>query len=239
MDNINEVLKNGVKSLGLELNDTELHKFDIFTNELIEWNRVMNLTAITEPVDIAVKHYIDSLAVLKYVDIKLGAKVADVGCGAGFPGIPMKIARPDLKITSIDSLGKRVNFLKQLTEKLQFEDCDCIHARAEEVGAKPEFREIYDFAVARAVAQLDVLAEFCLPLVKVGGAFIAMKREQSGNEIARAENAIKLLGGKIENIFEFVLPDTDFGRTIIVIRKIQVTAAKYPRAFAKITKKQL
>jgi 16S rRNA (guanine(527)-N(7))-methyltransferase RsmG len=239
VDNIIEVLKKGAVSLGLELNDSALEKFDVFTSELLEWNKVMNLTAITEPSDIAVKHYIDSLAVLKYVDIKLGAKIADVGCGAGFPGIPMKILRPDLKLTSIDSLGKRVNFLKQLTAKLQFEDCDSVHARAEEVGAKPEFRENFDFAVARAVAQLDVLTEYCLPLVKVGGAFIAMKREQSGDEIERAQNAVKQLGGKIENVFEFNLPDTDLGRTIVVIRKIQGTASKYPRAFAKISKNPL
>ncbi len=239
METIRQILMQGAQSLGVELDAHALDKFDLFTNELLEWNKVMNLTRITQPEEIALKHYIDSLAVLKYVKIAKGAKVADVGCGAGFPGIPIKIARDDISLCSIDSLGKRVNFLTKLTEKLEFKNCECVHARAEEVGAKEPFREAYDYSFARAVARLRVLTEFCLPLVKVGGAFIAMKGGEDGDEISEAQNAVTLLGGEIENVFEYTLPQTDMARTIVVIRKVKQADKKYPRGNAKIAKSPL
>lgn len=238
MDKLIEILKSGAEKLGVSLDSEALKRFETFTQELLEWNKVMNLTAITNPEDIAVKHYIDSLAIFKYVDFPQSAAFADVGCGAGFPGIPMKIARPDLKLTCMDSLGKRVKFLAQLMEKLKF-DADCVHIRAEDAGMKPPHREAYDFATARAVAQLRVLAEYCLPLVKVGGAFIAMKGGDAKEEISQAKSAVKLLGGEIENVFEYNLPDTDMERTIIVIRKTKKTPGKFPRSNAKIAKSPL
>lgn len=239
MDNCNEILVAGARSLGIELDSKALKLFGLFTDELLEWNKVMNLTAIKETADIALKHYVDCLEILKYVNIENGAKIADVGCGAGFPGIPLKIARDDILLCSVDSLGKRVNFLTQTEKKLGLEGCRCVHARAEEVGAKAPYRETFDYATARAVAKLQVLAEYCLPLVKVGGAFIAMKGGDDGEEIKEAENAVKTLGGKIEKVFEYTLPQTDNKRTIIVIRKIKETDKKYPRSNAKIAKKPL
>jgi 16S rRNA (guanine527-N7)-methyltransferase len=239
MDGISEIIAQGAMELGIELDKRMLDKFSVFTEELTEWNKVMNLTAIKKPEEIAVKHYIDSLAVLKYVKIGKGAKIADVGCGAGFPGIPLKIARDDISLCSIDSLGKRVKFLSQLTEKLGLENCECVHARAEEVGMKAPFREAYDYSFARAVAQLRVLCEYCLPLVRVGGAFVAMKGGDCADEVDEAKNAIKLMGGETENVFFYTLPQTDMARTIIVIRKVKETQAKYPRIYAKIAKSPL
>lgn len=238
MDDLNKTLKDGAEELGIYLDGEAIKRFDTFTNELLEWNKVMNLTSITEPKDVAVKHYVDSIAIFKYVDFPKGAAFADVGCGAGFPGIPMKIARQDLKLTCMDSLGKRVKFLSQLVDKLGF-DTDCIHIRAEDAGMKAPHREAYDFATARAVAQLRVLTEYCLPLVKVGGAFVAMKGGDAEQEISQAKNAVKLLGGEIENVFEYNLPDTDIARTIVVIRKKEKTPEKYPRTSAKIAKSPL
>lgn len=239
MDKFRETLVAGARELGVELDNKALELFGQFTDEMLEWNKVMNLTAITAPEDIALKHYVDSLAILKYVNIENGAKIADVGCGAGFPGVPLKIARDDIDLCSVDSLGKRVNFLTETEKKLGLKNCRCIHARAEEVGQKAPFRESFDYSTARAVAKLRVLVEYCLPLVKVGGAFIAMKGGDAGEEIKEAENAVKTLGGKIESIFEYTLPLTDNRRTIIVIRKTAQTDRKYPRPSAKIAKNPL
>ncbi|HEX2938833.1 MAG TPA: 16S rRNA (guanine(527)-N(7))-methyltransferase RsmG [Ruminiclostridium sp.] len=239
MSILSDKLLSGAQALKITLGDDAVDKFEKFTAELLNWNKVMNLTAITEPSDIALKHYIDSIAMLKYAEIKPNASVADVGCGAGFPGIPIKIARPDILLCCIDSLAKRVNFLDEVTRKLEFKDTKCIHARAEEIGKKVEFREKFDFSFARAVAKLRVLAEYCLPLVKVGGAFIAMKAGGAEEEINEAKSAVKAVGGKIENVVEYTLPDTDISRTIIIIRKIDTTPEKYPRASAKISKSPL
>lgn len=239
METLREMLVRGADVLDVELDNSALEKFDYFTDELIDWNKVMNLTAIKKPEEIVVKHYIDSLAILKYVKIEKNAKIADVGCGAGFPGLPVKIARGDISLCSIDSLGKRVNFLTRLEKKLELEKCDCINARAEEIAAKEPYRAAYDYSFARAVARLRVLAEYCLPLVKTGGVFVAMKGGDDNDEIDEARNAVKILGGKIENVFEYVLPQTDNKRTIIVIRKIKETEAKYPRSNAKISKNPL
>lgn len=239
MDEMVDTLKKGAESLDISLDEQAISRFSTFTNELVEWNKVMNLTAIKEPNDIALKHFVDSIAVFKYAKIQNGAKIADVGCGAGFPGIPMKIVRNDIKLTCIDSLNKRVKFMEQLLQKLELADCDCVHIRAEEAGAKAEFREKYDFAMARAVAQLRVLAEYCVPLLKVGGAFISMKGADAKEEVNEAKNAVKLLGAEIEQVYEYNLPLTDMGRTIIIIRKTAKTPQKYPRISAKISKNPL
>lgn len=239
MDEMIETLKKGAESLDISLGEQAISRFTTFTNELVEWNKVINLTAIKEPNDIALKHFVDSIAVFKYANIQNGAKIADVGCGAGFPGIPMKIVRNDIKLTCIDSLNKRVKFMEQLVQKIELTDCECVHIRAEEAGAKSEFREKYDFAMARAVAQLRVLAEYCVPLLKVGGAFISMKGADAKEEVNEAKNAVKLLGAEIEQVYEYKLPLTDMARTIIIIRKTSKTPQKYPRISAKISKNPL
>lgn len=237
MDVLREELERGAGELGVALDGRACERFGIFAEELVETNRMMNLTAITKPEEIALKHFVDSLAVLKYVSFGEGARLVDVGCGAGFPGVPVKIARPDLSLCCLDSLAKRVNFLAGLTEKLGLE-IDCVHARAEEAGSKPPLRGSFDFAFARAVARLRVLAEYCLPFVKVGGAFVAMKGAAS-EEVAEAKNAVEKLGGEISDVFEYTLPGTDMARTIIVMRKIKDTPGKYPRGNAKIAKAPL
>lgn len=239
MDEVKEVLTNGAKELSVELDESMTEKFMVFSDELCEWNKVMNLTAIKEPKEIAIKHFVDSLALLKYADIKPGAKIADVGCGAGFPGHPLKIVRPDITLCSIDSLGKRLNFLDDLEKKLEMTGCTRVHLRAEEAGAKPEYREKFDYSTARAVASLRVLAEYCLPLVKVGGYFIAMKGNEAEQEIDEAKPAIKTLCGQIEKVIEYNLPMTDNKRTIILIKKIAPTDKRYPRSNAKIAKNPL
>ena len=239
MATMEQLLLTGAQELGIELDNRAMEQFAAFTDELLSWNKVMNLTAITKPEEVARKHYLDSLALLHYVDIKEGASLADVGCGAGFPGIPVKIVRGDLSLCSIDSLGKRVKFMEALTNKLTLTKCDCVHARAEEVGAKPQFREAFDYSVARAVARMRVLCEYCLPLVKTGGAFIAMKGGDCAEEMDEAKNAIQLLGGKAEAVFTYTLPASDEARTIAVIRKIRSTPELYPRSNAKIAKSPL
>lgn len=239
MDEIRDILKNGALSLGLSLDNTAFDRFDLYAQKLIEWNSFMNLTAITEPKDIALKHFIDSIALLKYADIKNGAKAVDVGCGAGFPGIPIKIVRDDISLCSIDSTAKKVNFLSELIKSLQLKNCECLHTRAESVAAEKPLRESFDYAFARAVAQLRILAEYCLPLVKTGGAFIAMKAGGAEDEINAAKHAIELCGGKIENVYEYLLPQSDISRTIILIRKVKSTDKKYPRQTAKIMKSPL
>lgn len=239
MEKFKDTLINGSKELDINLTDEQINKFQEFTDFLIEKNKVMNLTAITEPTEIASKHFIDSLAILKYCEINKNAKIADVGCGAGFPGHPIKILREDLNLVSIDSLQKRLNFLNELENSLSLDNCSQVHLRAEEAGAKIEYREKFDYSFARAVAKLRVLAEYCLPLVKVSGYFIAMKGPDCQEEIEEAKKSVKLLGGKIENVIEYQLPQTDSRRTIIIIKKIANTPSKYPRANGKISKSPL
>ena len=197
----------------------------------------MNLTAIIEPLEIVIKHFIDSLALLTAVELPQGASVIDVGTGAGFPSVPVKIVRPDIRLTLLDSLNKRVVFLGALSAALEQEN-DCIHFRAEEAGRNPEYREQFDLATARAVAHLRELSEYCLPFVRVGGRFAAMKGGDVDAELAESSKAIELLGGEIEKIKHFLLPD-DSRRSIIIIKKISQNTTKYPRPSAKIAKNPL
>ncbi len=200
-------------------------EFDSYFNELIEGNKVANLTAITEKLDVEVKHFLDS--VLPIEEIKKGASVVDVGTGAGFPGLPIKIVRPDIKLSLVDSLNKRVAFLNNLVKNLGLKDVEIFHLRAEEFCA--QFRETFDVAVARAVAKTNTLLEYLLPLVKVGGIVLAYKGSGYSEELIEAQNALAVLGGKIEKVLTFALPH-DFGeRNIIVIKKVKPTPAKYPR----------
>ncbi len=217
------------------LPETALKRLEKYADLLVEWNEKINLTAIVDPEGIAVKHFLDSLMIFKYVDIPQGASVIDIGTGAGFPGVVMKIARPDIKLTLMDSLQKRITFLDTLCAQLGLE-VTTVHARAEEI--KPQQREGYDFAVARAVANMRVLSEYCLPYVKVGGSFIAMKGSTALEEVNQAGKAITTLGGKLEseNLFELL---SFGGRGIINVKKISQTLTKYPRNSGKISKQPL
>ena len=207
-----------------------------YADLLVEKNKVMNLTAITEPVDIATLHFLDSVAMLTLADLK-GKKMADIGTGAGFPGMPLRIVEPSIRLTLLDSLNKRIDFLKEVCDDLGLSDVECIHGRAEEFAVG--HRESYDIVTSRAVANLQMLSELCLPLVKVGGYFLSMKSVDSEQEVNNAKNAIKTLGGRIEKVVDYTIPGTEVQHRLIFIKKIQETPKKYPRAFAKIKKNPL
>ena len=220
------------------LTDEQVEKLTRYYQLLIEWNEKMNLTALTEPEDVALKHFCDSILLLKYAEIPEGSSLIDVGTGAGFPSIPVKIVRPDIKLCLLDSLNKRLTFLAEVVNELNLTDVKIVHSRAEDGARKAELREKFDFATSRAVAQLNVLSEYCLPYVKVGGAFVAMKGKYSEEEIANAKTAIKLLGGKTVKVDTYNLADTS-ERTIINITKLSSTDKRYPRTSAKIKSKPL
>lgn len=222
-----EILKNRGAEAGLSFTEKQLEQFTQYYELLVETNKVMNLTAITEPEDVAVKHMIDSL--LAYDGAMVGKTLADVGTGAGFPGVPLKIYCPTLKVTLIDSLSKRLKFLQNVIDKLGLKEITCEHLRAEDAGNNKKHREHYDFVTARAVARLSVLSEYCLPLVKKGGQFIALKGSKFAEEINDSTDAIKILGGKILSSEPVKLPGLDDGRAIIKINKIKATPALYPR----------
>jgi len=207
-----------------------------YGEDLLETNQVMNLTAITDPADVATLHFLDSAALLTLADFQ-NKSVVDVGTGAGFPGMPLRILEPSIHLTLLDSLGKRITFLQGVCNTLGLSDVACVHQRAEEFAAK--HMEIYDIATSRAVASLPMLAELCLPLVKVGGQFLAMKSVDSGEELEAAKRAIDILGGSIIETKDYTIPGTDVSHRVIVIKKIRATPSKYPRAFAKIKKNPL
>ena len=227
-------LKKGCEAFEIELNDTQIQDFCKYAEILVEWNEKMNLTAITEPAAVAIKHFTDSLLFTKAFELSGDEKIIDVGTGAGFPGIPLKIYKSGVEITLLDSLNKRINFLKEVSSQLG-QDNECIHARAEEQGRKKESREQYDIATARAVAHLRELSEYCLPFVKVGGYFVALKGYEIEQELDEAKKAISLLGGEVERVEKYILPD-ESRRSIVVIKKISQTSTIYPRQSAKIAK---
>lgn len=222
---------------GIEITDEQMYRLGMYSEMLVQWNEKINLTAITDPEGISVKHFFDSIYPFSLVDLPKGSTLIDVGTGAGFPSCPVKIWRGDIKITLLDSLQKRITFLAQLSDSLSL-GATCIHSRAEDLGNSPEFREKFDFATARAVANLADLCEYCLPFVKVGGKFLALKGSGADEEIKQAKDAVKLLGGKITQTTEYTLPNGD-GRTLVVIDKVSATPDKYPRTSAQIKKKSL
>ena len=213
--------------LGVRFLVEQGEQFFDYMNLLIEWNEKMNLTAITDPEEIILKHFIDSITILK--DIEDNSKIVDVGTGAGFPGIPLSIMNPSLKIKLVDSLNKRLIFLFYFVNRLGLKNIEIVHARAEEFGQNKKFRESFDIATSRAVANLSTLSEYLIPLVKVGGKVMSMKAADAQEEINDAKKAIEILGGSIENVDEFNLPQSDIGRTVITIRKNKQTPSKYPR----------
>ena len=222
--------KNEAAKMGVSLDGVAIKRFDLLAERLVSWNSRVNLTAITEPDDIVVKHFLDSISPLPYADIKENARLIDVGCGAGFPGLPILIARPDLEVTFLDSIEKKLKFIDDVLESTSLFG-ETVHGRAEVLGADSDFREQFDVATTRAVAPLNVLAEYCLPLVKVGGIYISMKGAE--DETALGSKAIKELGGEIENVVSLKLANGD-SRNLIMIRKISQTATKYPRKTKKI-----
>lgn len=232
-------LRAGAAQCGVELDAKAVGRFETYTALLLEWNGRMNLTAITEPKEIAVKHYVDSLSIFRAAELPQGARVADVGSGAGFPGIPLAIVRPDLHVVCLDSLNKRILFLQELCRRLGLGSVECRHIRAEEAGRQPALRERFDVATARAVGKMALLAEYCLPLVKPGGCFYAMKGPDGAAEAKEAAGAIRQLGGRLIRTESFCLPGTDMARTILCIRKQQATPVRFPRAYAAILKHPL
>lgn len=233
----NNVLELIEKNIGVELNEKAISRFETYTEMLIDWNKKINLTAIVNPNEIEIKHFYDSLLAYTCLNPQKPLNLIDIGTGAGFPGIPMKIVNPHLKLTLLDSLNKRLLFLKELLQKLEL-DAEILHLRAEEGARQKNLRENFDIAISRAVAPLNVLSEYCLGYVKENGFFIAMKGPSAFEEIENANKAIELMGGKIEEVKELNLPN-DSKRIIIKIKKIKRTPEGYPRHGSKITKKTL
>ena len=226
-----------LKEFNIEINEEQIKSFEKYMNLLLEWNEKINLTAITQPEEVKLKHFVDSLTVLKYINDD--DKVIDIGTGAGFPGIPLKIMKENTKITLLDSLNKRINFLNIVIETLNLRNIQAIHGRAEEIARNKLYREKYDVAVSRAVANLSTLTEYMLPFVKIGGKCICMKGANVNEELERAQNAIKELGREIDRVDNFYLFDNDNERNIIVIKKVKETNPKYPRKAGTPSKEPL
>ena len=239
------ILKDAFLKAGLEVGETAEARFLQYNDLLIETNRSLNLTAITEFEEVVTKHFLDSCMLLCDREDLFGGesaeplRLADVGTGAGFPGLPLKIMRPEVRLTLIDSLRKRVDFLQNTVDRLELQDVDCVHARAEDAGKDPAFRESFDVAVSRAVARLSVLSEYVLPFVKVNGLFVAYKSQDVEEEIEEARNAFRILGGEVEKVSVFMLPGTDIKRSLVYIRKTAPTPGKYPRKAGKPEKSPL
>lgn len=214
---------------GISLSSQQIQQYETYYSTLVEWNEKMNLTAITEKQEVYLKHFYDSISAAFYYDFNQPLHICDVGAGAGFPSLPIKIAFPELNVTIVDSLNKRIGFLDHLTKELGLKHVQLIHDRAETFGQKKEHREKYDVVTARAVARLSVLSELCLPLVKVGGTFVAMKGASAKDELDAGKKAIAILGGKLQQSYSFTLPQEESERNILIINKEKVTPKKYPR----------
>ncbi len=239
----NERFINNLNAINVKLDDKQLEQFDEYYKILVEWNSFMNLTGITDYDEVLLKHYIDSLVLKTAFDVDKNDKfdkireylskdnltLIDVGTGAGFPGLPIKIAFPDMKVTLLDSLNKRVKFLNEVIEKLGLKEIEAVHSRAEEGARNKLYRESFDISVSRAVANLSTLAEYNLPFVKQGGYFIAYKSGNINEELENAKKAVKILGGEIAYVKEFTLPDSDIERSLVYIKKVKATPGKYPR----------
>lgn len=232
-------LKKGAESFGIELTELQTSQLMQYMSLLREWNEKINLTAITEPEDIITKHFLDSMSVFATTYIKNGAKIIDVGTGAGFPGLVMKMTKPEIDLTLLDSLAKRLNFLQTVCEQTSVENVKFVHSRAEDGGQNPLYREKFDVAIARAVANMSTLSEYLLPFVRIGGYFIAMKGPLADDELKSAKRAIEVLGGEIAEVAEVNIPFTDLKHRIVVIKKVKATAKAYPRKAGTPSKKPL
>ena len=226
---MSHIFENKLNELGITLTEVQKQQFDKFYELLVEWNKVMNLTGITEYEEVNEKHFIDSLSIVKAVDLKKSENVIDIGTGAGFPGIPLKIAFPHLKVVLLDSLNKRIKFLNAVIDELGLTDIKTIHGRAEDYAKQEEYREKFDLCVSRAVANLSTLCEYCIPYVSVGGIFVPYKSGEIDEEVNQGKKAVDILGGKLEEVVKFQLPGTEIGRSFIKIKKTKNTTKKYPR----------
>lgn len=225
-----EQFKKDLEELNICLNKRQMCQFQKYYELLVEWNSFMNLTAITDYEEVLKKHFIDSLSIVKAYDFTKGeVSMIDIGTGAGFPGLPIKIAFPEVKITLLDSLQKRIKFLNEVIEQLELSDIDTVHGRAEDFAKPDKIREKYDLCVSRAVANLSTLSEYCLPFVKAGGKFISYKSEKLTEELAEAEKAVSVLGGKVSNQVDYMLPSSDIYRNLLIIDKVKPTPKKFPR----------
>jgi len=238
MTNVNTLI-DGAKTIDINLSEKQIEKFILYKKLLQEWNKKINITSITEDREVDIKHFIDSIVPIKTNLFNGKLKVIDIGTGGGFPGVPLKIINEDLDILLLDSTNKKIRFLDEVIEKLELKNIEAYHGRAEELGRNEQFREKYDIAISRAVASLDTLSEYALPLVSIGGHFIAMKGPDVEEELKLGQNAIKLLGGKVKNIEKIQLPNTDIIHSLIIIEKIKATPTKYPRAGGKPKKQPL
>ena len=224
-----QILEQKLGELGIKQDQNQLERFHKFYQLLIEWNKVMNLTGITEYEDVVEKHFVDSLSIIKAIDLSRIHTVIDVGTGAGFPGIPLKIAFPHLRVVLLDSLNKRIKFLDEVISQLGLTEIRTIHGRAEEYARKEEYREQFDLCVSRAVANLSTLSEYCLPYLQVGGIFVPYKSGEIDDEVEQSKKAVRILGGNIKEVMKFELPGTDIHRSFVLIHKEQHTQKKYPR----------
>lgn len=223
------ILRKECEKRKIILSEKQEKQFCDYYELLTEWNKVMNLTAITEYSEVVMKHFVDSLSIIEMIDMNSVKKVIDIGTGAGFPGIPLKIVFPHIEMTLLDSLKKRIGFLDTVIEQLELKNIEAIHGRAEEYARKDGYRESYDLCVSRAVANMSTLSEYCLPYVKKGGYFIPYKSGKIDNELEESRKALFLLGGKLKNVYKFNLSDTDLSRSLIMIEKTSSTSKKYPR----------
>lgn len=235
-----ELLIKACSDLNIKLSTKQVEQFILYKNLLLEWNQKINLTTITDERDIVIKHFVDCLTIAYAYNMdSFDKSFVDVGTGAGFPGIPLKILYPDLKLTLIDSLNKRINFLKELVSQLDFNNIELLHSRAEDAGKNKIYRERFDLCASRAVANLSVLSEFCLPFVKVGGNFIALKGLDIEQEVNLAKPAIKILGAKIKTVKSVKLPFSDIEHSIVIVEKLSETPLKYPRKAGMVSKQPL
>lgn len=233
-----ELLSKACLEMGISLTEDQLSQFIDYKDILLDWNEKVNLTAITDENEVMIKHFADSLSPLPFMD-KKSASLIDVGTGAGFPGVPLKIANPNFKVTLLDSLNKRIAFLEELKKKIGIEDLRCIHSRAEDGGMDVLLREKFDYCVSRAVAKISVLSEYCLPFVKVGGFFISLKGPEVEDEIKEGMKAISKLGGEVSDIKKIKVPQSDITHSIVFIKKVSKTPRDYPRKAGTAAKKPL
>jgi len=228
--------ENGLKTMGIDFEDSYYEDFDTYRELLVQWNEHMNLTGITEKNEVYIKHFLDSIGTFLSKQIPKGASVIDVGTGAGFPGLPIKVFDRSIELTLLDSLNKRINFLKEVSDQIGLENVEFVHGRAEDFGKDADYREKYDVAVSRAVANLAVLCEYCMPFVKIGGYFIALKSKSFKEELDQAQKAIETFGGVVREVVMVPLPGVDIEHTLILIEKVSETPTKYPRKAGKPTK---